>query len=134
MPIYDFKCAEHGLFHELVSMDKAGEAFPCPKCQASCAPVILVAPTALSMSPAARQSAETNEAARHQPIISTQDSRAEAEDRHQFALLREGQGRKASHCGCSEHRQEQSALKQQVVLLPDGSKVFPSQRPWMISH
>jgi putative FmdB family regulatory protein len=134
MPIYDFKCAEHGLFHELVAMEKAGSASPCPQCGTQCMPVILVAPTVLAMSPESRQAHKTNEEARHNPIISSVDSRAEVDDRKQFALKKG----KQQGCGCSghnsEHRPEQSALKQQVVFLPDGSKVFPSQRPWMISH
>jgi len=130
MPIYDFKCAEHGLFHELVAIEKAGSASPCPQCGTECMPVILVAPTVLAMSPESRQTHKTNEDASHSPIISSVDSRAEADDRKQFALKKG----KPQTCGCSEHRPEQSALKKQVVFLPDGSKVFPSQRPWMISH
>ncbi|MCV2403488.1 zinc ribbon domain-containing protein [Marinomonas sp. C2222] len=129
MPIYDFKCAEHGLFHELVAIDKAGEAVPCPECGIQCKPVILVAPSVLAMSPDSKKAIETNEEARHSPIISTLDSRAEADEKQKFAMSKGHRG-----CGCSEYRPEQSALKQQVVLLPDGSKVFPSQRPWMISH
>lgn len=64
------------------------------------------------------------------PIFSTNDTRAEAADKAAFAKMK---GHKSS-CGCSEHKPEYSALKQQVIFLPDGSKVFPSQRPWMISH
>ncbi|MEO9653525.1 zinc ribbon domain-containing protein [Marinomonas sp. NPDC078689] len=131
MPIYDFKCTKHGLFHELVAMEKAGDAFPCPQCGVKCMPVILVAPSVLSMSPESKKAMDINDEARHSPIISTVDSRAEADDRKQFDLRK---GQKASSCGCSEHRSEQNALKKQVVYLPDGSKVFPSQRPWMISH
>ena len=34
MPLYDYKCAEHGLFHDLVPMQASGECAPCPSCGA----------------------------------------------------------------------------------------------------
>jgi len=94
----------------------------------------MIPPEVLAMAPARRASMERNESAQHQPIISSVDSRAEAADRAAFAAKKHGH-RHGKGCGCShEHAPESSALKQQVVYLPDGSKVFPSQRPWMISH
>ena len=44
MPLYDYKCTEHGLFHELVPVQASGEACPCPTCGVLSARVILVAP------------------------------------------------------------------------------------------
>ncbi|MCG8312443.1 MAG: zinc ribbon domain-containing protein [Pseudomonadales bacterium] len=138
MPVYDYKCKEHGLFHELATLDKSGEPCPCPRCGALSSRVIMIPPEILAMAPNQRNVQQRKEKAQHEPIISTVDSRAEAEDRHQHAMKRQQhkQGHVHGHsCGCShEHKTDRSALKQQVVLLPDGSKVFPSQRPWMISH
>lgn len=134
MPLYDYKCKEHGLFHELETMDRSGEPKTCPKCGTLCARVIIIPPEVLNMAPEKRKAMETNEAAQQQPIISTVDSRAEATDRAAYAQ-KHGHSHQSGSCGCSsEHQPKKSALKQQVIFLPDGSKVFPSQRPWMISH
>lgn len=143
MPVYDYKCTEHGLFHELASMADAGQPKACPKCGKASARVIMIPPEVLAMAPDQRAAMAHNEEARHQPIISSVDSRAEAADRAAFAQRKDSSNvsRRAGHqhgrgcCGGgAEHAGETSALKQQVVFLPDGSKVFPSQRPWMISH
>jgi putative FmdB family regulatory protein len=133
MPVYDYKCAEHGLFHELATMEDASKPCACPQCGKASARVVMIPPSVLTMAPAKKASMERNEEAKHQPIISTVDSRAEAADRAAFVAKKQHHHGKG--CGCShEHAPENSALKQQVVYLPDGSKVFPSQRPWMISH
>lgn len=142
MPVYDYKCTEHGLFHELATMADAGQPKACPKCGKASARVIMIPPEVLAMAPDQRAAMAHNEEARHQPIISSVDSRAEAADRAAFAQRKDSSNvsRRAGHqhgrgcCGGAEHAGETSALKQQVVFLPDGSKVFPSQRPWMISH
>jgi len=130
MPVYDYKCPQHGLFHELGVMETSGSPCACPQCGTQSARIIMIPPDVLAMAPEQRKAMANNEKARHQPIISSTDSRAEAADQQRFALK---QGDKQGGC-CSQHRQKNSALKQQVVFLPDGSKVFPSQRPWMISH
>lgn len=149
MPVYDYKCSDHGLFHELATMADAGAPIACPKCGKASARVIMIPPEVLAMAPDRRAAMARNDEARHQPIISSVDSRAEAADRAAFAKRKDssnvsrmagyqhgrgccGHGHK--HATNHEHASENSALKQQVVFLPDGSKVFPSQRPWMISH
>lgn len=138
MPVYDYKCPKHGLFHELATMAQAGDPCACPKCGTHSPRVIMIPPEVLAMAPERRKMMATNEKAVNEPIISTLDSRAEAAERRQHAIKNAGKKQHGSHhqgCGChSEHRGDRSQLKQQVVYLPDGSKVFPSQRPWMISH
>ncbi len=37
MPLYDYKCAEHGLFHQLVEVADAGKPAPAPPA-GRCAP------------------------------------------------------------------------------------------------
>ncbi len=131
MPVYDYKCAEHGIFHDLATMDKAAEPCKCPQCGKMSSRIIMIPPEVLAMAPDAKKSLEKNETAQHQPIISSVDSRQEAAERKAYAL-KHGKGKS---CGCSSHAEaDTSSLKQQVVYLPDGSKIFPSQRPWMISH
>lgn len=126
MPLYDYKCAEHGLFHELVTMENAAKPCKCPKCGSMSPRVIMIPPEVLQNAPAMK-AREKNEQAQHQPIISSVDSRQEAAERKAHAH------KHGKSCGCN-HEANQSSLKQQVIYLPDGSKVFPSQRPWMISH
>ncbi len=148
MPVYDYKCEEHGLFFELATLAQSGAPCACPKCGQSSPRVVLIPPEVLDMAPAKRQAQAANEQARHEPIVSSVSSREEAQARAEYAAQKSG-GQRSQGCGCGshhrhdQHRHEsafvnnssgQSALKQQVVLLPDGSTVFPSQRPWMISH
>jgi putative FmdB family regulatory protein len=126
MPVYDYKCQEHGLFYELAEMANSSMPASCPQCGTASARVILMAPAILDMAAETRAAISRNEKARHEPSMSTADSRQEQQERK--AHHRHGKG-----CGCHSHG-EQSPLRQQVVLLADGSKTFPSQRPWMISH
>ena len=135
MPVYDYKCPEHGVFNELASMEQAAAPSICPQCKALSPRILMIPPEVLAMSPAKqeqRKAMDHNEQAKHSPIISTIDSRAEAADRMAF---QKKQHKHSSRCGCShETAGDRSKLKQQVILMPDGSKIFPSQRPWMISH
>jgi len=125
MPVYDYKCQDHGLFYELATLDASSMPCACPQCGTMSPRVIVMAPAVLDMAAEKRAAIARNEKARHEPRISTTDSRQEEQERNAH---RHGKG-----CGCHQHG-DSSALRQQVVLLPDGSKVFPSQRPWMISH
>lgn len=129
MPVYDYKCKEHGIFHELATMTNAGRPAPCPQCRVPSPRVILMPPEVVGRQREKSRALERNEQARHQPVISTPDSRADARERS-AQDARHGRGQS---CGCG-HEQSQSALSQKAIYLPDGSKVFPSQRPWMISH
>ncbi|GAA6133913.1 zinc ribbon domain-containing protein [Oceaniserpentilla sp. 4NH20-0058] len=130
MPLYDYKCPKHGVFHELQAMDKSALPCKCPQCGTVSARIIMISPDIIKMAPNQKKAMEKNEKALHEPIFSTNESRLEADDKRSFAQKKGHKG----GCGCSEHKPEYSALKQQVIFLPDGSKVFPSQRPWMISH
>ncbi len=115
MPLYDYKCSQHGVFQEMVPVALGDKPCECPHCGQPSARVILVAPEVLNMAPEKRKAHETNERASHAPVFSTPESRDKKHGRH---------------CGC-EKKAEKSA---RAVYLPDGSKIFPSARPWMISH
>ncbi|WP_295875032.1 FmdB family zinc ribbon protein [uncultured Zhongshania sp.] len=129
MPVYDYKCNEHGLFHELASMEQAAMPCACPSCGKLSARVIMIPPEVLAMSPARRQAMAKNEKAVHQPIFSTVDYREDQAQRRAHAAAKKG-------CGCGDHtaHPDRSSLRQKAIYMADGSKVFPSQRPWMISH
>ena len=117
MPVYDYKCPEHGVFNELATMDDHDQPVACPHCQTLSPRVIMMPPHILDMSPKKKQAIEKNEKARHEPQHSTVDSRAENAE-----MLKHG-------CGC-KHEKRPSKM----MYTADGSKIFPSMRPWMISH
>lgn len=110
MPLYDYRCAQHGLFHELVPMNASGDCCPCPDCGVLSPRVVLVAPQLLDMAPEKRQAMATNERAAHEP--------------------RHGNSHSESEQGCC-HRERS---KPTVFYTAEGNKMFPSARPWMISH
>ena len=33
MPVYDYKCKEHGVFHELATVEQGDQPCACPTCQ-----------------------------------------------------------------------------------------------------
>lgn len=115
MPVYDYKCKEHGVFNELATMEESQQPKPCPSCGQMCARVIVLPPEVLAMSPTAKKAAETNERASNEPVYSTKDRR-EFDDEH------------ARGCGC------QGGKKSKLMYTAQGDKMFPSMRPWMISH
>ncbi len=117
MPVYDYKCQEHGLFYELATMEDAHKPCACPQCGALSGRVIMFAPDVLDMAPQKREAAETNERAQHAPVVSTK-ARREDDEEH------------AKGCGCSKRKPGKSNL----MYTAQGDKFFPSMRPWMISH
>ncbi|MGH1472562.1 MAG: FmdB family zinc ribbon protein [Cellvibrionaceae bacterium] len=117
MPVYDYKCEEHGVFHELASIEDHSKPAACPVCENLSARVIMFAPNVMKMAPETKKAIDRNEAAKHEPQHSTSDTRAENADK-----LKHG-------CGC-EHKKRPSKL----MYTAEGNKMFPSARPWMISH
>lgn len=69
-----------------------------------------------------RDAIERNESAVHTPIFSTPEYRAEQRARLEH---KHGKG-----CGCNHNPIRQSRL----MYTAEGNKMFPSMRPWMISH
>ncbi len=122
MPVYDYKCADHGLFYELAAMDDSSKPMACPHCRALCARVIMLAPEFMGMKAENREAHARNEAAQQAPVLSTVDYRAEQKARREY---KHGKG-----CGCGEKPIRQSNL----MYTAQGNKMFPSMRPWMISH
>lgn len=110
MPLYDYKCQEHGLFHALVPMSAAGGSGACPHCGALSPRVVVLAPALLDMAPDKRRAMRRNECAAHEPRRGNQ---ASEQDR-----------------GCCH----QACHKPQVFYTAEGNKMFPAARPWMISH
>ena len=117
MPVYDYKCQEHGLFYELATFEDSDKPCACPVCGALSSRVIILNPAVLTMDKDKKHAHEVNEKNQHEPTYSTQDRR-ESDHEHQ------------SGCGCSNSNVSQSKL----MYTAQGDKFFPSMRPWMISH
>lgn len=124
MPVYDYKCAEHGLFHQLATFEQSAEPQACPSCGQLAARVIVLPPELKAMSRENHTAHERNETSQHQPVFSTTEARADAQERQAHAH------RKGKPCGCHDGGKLRSAL----MYTADGKKMFPSMRPWMISH
>lgn len=116
MPVYDYKCQSHGVFHELATMADHDKPCACPQCGAMSPRVIMIPPEFLNMAKERREAFATNEKARHEPTFSTEASRQ---------VKKEDGG-----CGCGSHKKRNSKL----MYTARGEKFFPSMRPWMISH
>lgn len=106
MPVYDYKCPKHGIFHELGEIKLAGTPKQCPQCQTLSPQIIMIPPAYLDMDADKKKACACNERAQHAPLKSSQ-------------LL----------------RPDSSMSKSKNTLIhPDGTKTIPNQRPWMISH
>ncbi|WP_404415616.1 zinc ribbon domain-containing protein [Vreelandella aquamarina] len=122
MPLYDYKCQEHGIFHELATLSESASPKPCPQCNTLSARVLLLPPALRSMEPATRKAIQRNERSQHEPIFSTPEHRAEVFNLHEHHY--------GKPCGCESSGNH----KPKVFYTADGKKMFPSARPWMISH
>lgn len=122
MPLYDYKCREHGLFHELVMLSDSDRPQPCPQCSSLSARVIVL-PAAILGLDSTHKAIARNERSQHEPLFSTPEQRLEAQ-----AKQRHDRG-----CGCQTcHDPALSPPK--ALYTADGKKWFPATRPWMISH
>lgn len=115
MPVYDYKCSEHGVFNELAAMEDHHLPAKCPQCNAVSPRVIMMPPEILAMAPAKRQAHNVNEKSANEPVFSNEDRRKH-DQQH------------AKQCGCHNPK------KSNLMYTAQGEKMFPSMRPWMISH
>jgi len=116
MPVYDYRCREHGVFYQLQTLENHAQPAACPTCAQPSARIIMIAPDLLLMDSSRRNAFATNEKSRHQPIISQKEQRQQ--DHHH-----------RHKCGC-----EKDLKKSKLLYTAKGEKMFPSMRPWMISH
>ena len=115
MPVYDYKCPDHGIFYQLQTVAEHDRPQACPSCGEMSARIIRLAPGLLQMPASERKAHATNEQARHQPKT--------------LGAVREELAERGHSC-CSQHKPRTSGM----LLTARGEKMFPSQRPWMISH
>lgn len=114
MPLYQYHCHSCGPFDLMNPMEKAGEPANCPSCKAQSNRNI-AAPYLGAKCRNTIKVASRNERARHEP-------RHSAEHSHQH-------GKSGRCCGANSGR-----ITGKTLSNAAGDKMFPSKRPWMISH
>lgn len=112
MPVYEYLCEGCGPFTAIRPMAEYEKPQDCPACGKAAPRVLLTAPRMSMMSSASRAAHATNERSAHAPRSSKQ-------------------GAHGAGCSCCSGK---SLSKRIVKQSRDGSKSFPSARPWMISH
>jgi putative FmdB family regulatory protein len=124
MPVYDYLCTSCGPITAQRPMSAHADPIECPACGQEAPRALLRAPNMPGLSTEQRSAFERNETARHNPVFSTRSGR---EDRSKDA-------RKRHPAGCSCCSGSKGNFRSSAVYKADGSKTFPSKRPWMISH
>ncbi|PJI92639.1 putative FmdB family regulatory protein [Yoonia maricola] len=110
MPVYEYCCIECGPFEAIKSMSLCNDPCNCPHCGASAPRVMLTAPNVSFVSSSLRKGHTINERSADSPKKTSTH----------------GPG-----CGCCSGGNRRNS---KTLHRPDGSKSFPSKRPWMISH
>lgn len=110
MPVYEYSCYDCGVFEELVPLSRYAEPCDCPECGAESPRVLLSVPRLSVMSSSTRQAHETNERSADSPKRTSTHG---------------------PNCGCCGGGKKKNS---KTLHRPDGSKSFPTKRPWMISH
>lgn len=110
MPTYEYLCDDCGPFTDFRPMSESDLPCECPACGNSAPRAFLTAPYMSGLSTERRHAFSTNERSAHEPK-STKTT---------------GHG---PGCGCCGGKSSRMTYK-----YKDGSKAFPKNRPWMISH
>ncbi|WP_299675802.1 zinc ribbon domain-containing protein [uncultured Roseobacter sp.] len=109
MPIYEYQCTDCGVFEDTAPMSAFADPCDCPACGQSAPRVMFSVPHISGMASATRRAHETNERSADSPKRSAH----------------------APGCGCCGGGKKAS---NKTLHRADGSKSFPTKRPWMISH
>jgi putative FmdB family regulatory protein len=114
MPTYEYMCAECGPFTEMRPMAESDLGHDCPHCGDAAPRAYLTAPNFSGLSTERRLAHATNERSAHAPVSSAATGKSHG-----------------SGCSCCSGK---SGLSRKTLRRKDGSKSFPTSRPWMISH
>jgi putative FmdB family regulatory protein len=118
MPTYDYACPSCGGFDAFRRLADRNEPATCPNCGTGSPRVFVSAPHLACVSSETRTAMDTNERARHAPMTSKEYGG--------YQRLKHPSG-----CGCCS---TSSGKNSATVKAANGNKMFPSKRPWMISH
>lgn len=110
MPTYEYWCEECGPFESLRPISDYAKPCDCPECGASAPRVLMTPPRVGSSDRSAMRAHAVNEEAADSPKRASQH----------------GPG-----CSCCSGGAKKPS---KTLYRPDGSKSFPTKRPWMISH
>jgi putative FmdB family regulatory protein len=111
MPVYEYLCNDCGPFTDIRPMAECEAPLDCPGCGVESPRVLLTAPYFATMSAERRKAHATNERSAHAPQRSSD--------------TKHGAG-----CGCCGGKKSMRYTRRGK----NGSKSFPTARPWMISH
>ena len=115
MPVYEYLCEDCGPFTAMRPMAQYEKLCDCPECDQAAPRVLLTAPRSMTgMSTETRLAHATNEKSSHAP-----------------STLAQYAAKHPSGCSCCSNK---SLPKRKTVRGKNGSKSFPTARPWMISH
>jgi len=120
MPSYDYECAGCGPFVAFTSMARYAAPCACPDCGAESPRAFISTPMLSGMSSERRFACETNERSAHEPRRLSKDGPTGA-----------GARKHGAGCSCCSNK---TLAPRKTLHRPDGSKSFPTARPWMISH
>jgi putative FmdB family regulatory protein len=112
MPVYEYLCEGCGPFTAMRPMAEFEAPLECPDCGASAPRVMLTPPRFSALAADVRLAHMTNERSANAP----RNSRSLG-------------GKHPSGCACCSANSGRLTLRGK-----DGSKSFPTKRPWMISH
>ena len=113
MPTYDYDCKECGSFEAIRSISLRNEPAACPVCTQAAARVMVSSTGLAYLDGTTLRAMDANERSRH-----------EAKSSKNYVSHKHPAG-----CGCCS-----SSKKTTTVTGKNGNKMFPSKRPWMISH
>lgn len=107
MPVYEYECEDCGIFQSIAPMSASADPCSCTECGKISPRVILSVPFVSTLDPGVRRAHGVNERSS------------------------DGPKKLSSHgpVGKNGAKPNRKALHR-----PDGSKSFPSARPWMLSH
>ncbi|MFK8082659.1 MAG: FmdB family zinc ribbon protein [Granulosicoccus sp.] len=114
MPVYQYNCESCGHFDKSNPMSMASERVCCPRCKVP-ASRFIAAPFLASSSRSSIRAAGLNEVAQNEP-------------RHSAGSVQKHN----PGCGCCGGGS--SRISGKTAKNAAGDKMFPTKRPWMISH
>jgi putative FmdB family regulatory protein len=112
MPVYDYLCPRCGPFTEMRPMADCDLPHECPNCRTQAPRAFLTAPYFATMSGERRSAHATNERSASAP-----------------QLLSDVKNAHGAGCGCCAGKSLRYTKRGK-----NGTKSFPTTRPWMISH
>jgi putative FmdB family regulatory protein len=112
MPVYEYMCDACGPFTAIRPVAEFDRPTPCPICEAKAPRVLLTAPNFASMDLRRRAAIGVNERSANAPTT-----------------LSERRSKHGAGCSCCGNK-----TMRYVKRGKDGTKSFPTARPWMISH